>query len=280
MTQPEPVRSSSDRPGPVPRPTALVTGASGGIGEALAVQLAGRGVNLILVARTESKLQALAETLRRQHGVRADVVALDLADKTAPQQLHEAVDALGLQADFLINNAGFASFGEFHALPLAEQLDMLQVNIVTLTELTHRFLPGMVSRGRGRVLNVASTAAFMPGPLMAVYYASKAYVLSFSEALDEELRGTGVSVTALCPGPVETGFQARAQMEDSRLLSSAVNRVTMLSVEEVAKQGLDAMFRGRSAHVAGLGNRLLTWMPRFMPRRLVPGMIRRAQERR
>lgn len=277
MTQP--AQSSPAVPAAAPRPTALITGASGGIGEALAVQLAGQGVNVILVARTESKLRALADRLSAAHGVRADVVALDLANPHAPQRLYEAVDALGLHADFLINNAGFASYGEFSKLPLEGEMEMIQVNIATLTELTHRFLPGMVERGRGRVLNVASTAAFMPGPLMSVYYASKAYVLSFSEALNEELRGTGVSVTALCPGPVRTGFQARAQMEDSRLLSSAVNRVTMLSAEEVAKQGLDAMFRGQGAHVAGLGNRLLTLMPRLLPRRLVPGIIRRAQER-
>lgn len=262
------------------RPTALVTGASGGIGEAFAVRLAAQGVNLILVARTESKLRALADRLSAEHGVRAEVVALDLSDRHSPQRLQEAVAALGMEVAFLINNAGFASYGEFQTLPLEHELDMVQVNVATLTELTHRFLPGMVARGRGRVLNVASTAAFMPGPLMAVYYASKAYVLSFSEALNEELRGTGVSVTALCPGPVETGFQARAQMEDSRLLSSAIHRVTMLSAEEVAKQGLDAMFRGQGTHVAGVGNQVLALMPRLMPRSLVPGMIRRAQERR
>lgn len=262
------------------RPTALVTGASGGIGEALAVRLAAQGVNLILVARTESKLRALADRLSAEHGVRAEVVALDLSDRHSPQRLQEAVAVLGMEVDFLINNAGFASYGKFQTLPLEHELDMVQVNVATLTELTHRFLPGMVARGRGRVLNVASTAAFMPGPLMAVYYASKAYVLSFSEALNEELRGTGVSVTALCPGPAETGFQARAQMEDSRLLSSAIHRVTMLSAEEVAKQGLDAMFRGQGTHVAGVGNQVLALMPRLMPRSLVPGMIRRAQERR
>ncbi|MFC4452686.1 SDR family oxidoreductase [Deinococcus sonorensis] len=267
------------QPASDPRPTALITGASGGIGEAMAVQLAARGIHLLLVARSEGRLQTLADRLSVQHGIRADVVALDLSDPQAPARLQQTVEERGLKVDFLINNAGFASYGEFWTLERQHELDMIQLNITALTELTHRFLPGMLERGRGRVLNVASTAAFMPGPLMAVYYASKAYVLSFSEALNEEVRGTGVAVTALCPGPVQTGFQARAQMEASRLLSTPSRNPMLLSAEEVARQGLDAMFRGQAVQVTGAANQLLTVLPRFVPRRVVPGLVRRAQDR-
>jgi uncharacterized protein len=262
------------------RPTALITGASGGIGEALARQLAARQIDVVLVARTESKLKTLADELAAAHGVRAEVVALDLADPASPGTLFEGTEQLGLNIDFLVNNAGFGSFGEFRHMPLAGQMQVVQVNIAALTELTHRFLPGMVERGRGRVLNVASTAAFLAGPLMSVYYASKAYVLSFSEGLNEELRSTGVSVTALCPGPVETGFQARAQMQGSKLLSGLGHRLMSLSADEVARQGLEAMFRGQAVQVPGLANKLTTLMPRFLPRRAVPPIIRGLQERR
>ena len=258
--------------------TALITGASGGIGEALARQLAQRGVHLVLVARTESRLQALAAELRAAHGLRVEVVAQDLTLPGAATQIEAAVDALGLTIDVLVNNAGFASYGEFHALPLEHELEMIQVNVTALTDLTHRFLPGMVERRRGRVLNVASTAAFMPGPLMAVYYATKAYVLSFSEALNEEVRGSGVHVTALCPGPVATGFQDRARMQESRLVSG--NAVAMIGVDEVARAGVEAMLLGQPVRLVGAVNRLQTLMPRLLPRRLVPRIVRQAQDRR
>ncbi|WP_161882748.1 SDR family NAD(P)-dependent oxidoreductase [Deinococcus alpinitundrae] len=262
------------------RPTALVTGASGGIGEAFVRQLAARGVHLILVARSADKLEALAAQMRAAHGIQASVMVQDLTLPGAAGQLQERVSAAGLTVDFLINNAGFASYGEFYQLPLEHELEMLQVNIVALTELTHRFLPGMVQRGRGRVLNVSSTAAFMPGPLMAVYYASKAYVLSFSEALSEELRGTGVQVTALCPGPVASGFQQRAQMEDSKLLTSSSPLLApILSAEAVAREGLQAMFAGQAVKVVGRLNKLQTLTPRWMPRAVVPRMVKRLQER-
>ena len=155
---------------------------------------------------------------------------------------------------------------------------MLQLNVTALTELTHRFLPGMLARGRGRMLNVASTAAFMPGPLMAAYYASKAYVLSFSEALNEEVRGSGVFVTALCPGPVETGFQARAEVAALAAVQWS-GSAAMLGAPEVARQGIEAMLRGDAVHVAGSLNRLQTLLPRLLPRSVLPRLIRGAQAR-
>jgi len=260
------------------RPTALITGASGGLGAEMARLLAQRRVNLLLTARSEDKLGVLAAELAAQYGIQAQVVALDLTDPGAAAELARESEYRHWQIDFLINNAGFATYGEFSQTSLSTQLDLLQVNITALTELTHRFLPGMLARGRGRILNVASTAAFTPGPLMATYYASKAYVLSFSEALNEEVRGSGVSVTALCPGPVETGFQARASLQASRLLSGPA-RLLMLSAPEVARQGIKAMLRGDAVHVAGSLNRLQTLLPRLLPRSVLPRLIRGAQAR-
>ncbi|WP_424952711.1 SDR family NAD(P)-dependent oxidoreductase [Deinococcus sp.] len=265
---------------PPARRTALITGASGGIGESFARQLAARKIGVILVARTASKLEALAADLTARHGVQATVIAQDLTQPGAAQQIEAEVSRLGLTVDFLVNNAGFASYGEFHLLPLRHELEMIQVNIAALTDLTHRFLPGMVERRRGRVLNVASTAAFMPGPLMAVYYASKAYVLSFSEALNEEVRPFGVHVTALCPGPVQTGFQDRAQMAESKLIAGNNPLLSpMMSAEQVAREGLEAMFAGQAVKVVGRINKLQTLTPRFLPRSLVPRMVKQTQAR-
>ncbi|GAA5440743.1 hypothetical protein Dcae01_02263 [Deinococcus caeni] len=188
--------------------TALITGASSGIGESLARQLAAHGAHLILVARTEDRLHALAAELGARYRVQVHVLPADLNRPGAAAELHAAVQARGLNVDILVNNAGLGGYGEFSAQPPAEIDRMIAVNIGALTGLTRAFLPDMLARGRGRVLNVASTAAFQPGPLMAVYYATKAYVLSFSEAVAEEVAGSGVFVTALCPGPVQTGFQA------------------------------------------------------------------------
>ncbi|BDP43819.1 short-chain dehydrogenase (plasmid) [Deinococcus aetherius] len=258
---------------PTPRPLALVTGASGGIGEEIARELAARGFDLVLVARTLSKLESLGEVLRVQHGVTAHSIALDLSDPAAPAHLEAEVQRRGLVVDVLVNNAGFASYGEFWQLDLDHEMRMLQVNVTTLVELTRRLLPGMVERGRGRVLNVASTAAFMPGPLMAVYYATKAFVLSFSEAIAEELRGTGVTVTTLAPGPTESGFQARAGMEDSKLVKGRA----IMDSATVARLGVDALLRGQRVIIPGRANQLQALSPRFLPRALVPGIVKSAQ---
>ncbi len=254
------------------QPIALVTGASGGIGEAIARELHPK-YKLILVARSQDKLQKLSQELGG-----AEVIALDLSVPDATRQLTGELTARGLQVDALVNNAGFADYGEFWGADLAKLEQMLMLNMVTLTLLTRALLPNMVARKSGKVMNVASTAAFMPGPLMAVYYASKAYVLSLSEALSEELHGTGVSVTALCPGPVESGFQARAAMQDSKLLSSPMN--PMMSGAEVARQGVAAMEAGARVVIPGLSNQLLTLMPRLVPRAFVPGMVKNAQARK
>ncbi|MCA9922498.1 MAG: SDR family oxidoreductase, partial [Anaerolineales bacterium] len=212
--------------------TALITGASGGIGYELARKIAQQGHNLVVVARSESKLMKLAQDFNKQFGVNVTVMVKDLAQSAAPDEIYNELQANEIDVDILVNNAGFASYGLFHELDRQKELNMMQVNMVALTHLTHLFLPGMVERGYGRILNIASTAAFQPGPLMAVYYATKAYVLSFSEAIANELDGTGVTVTALCPGPTESGFQARAAMEDSKLVQSG-----LMDAATVAKMG-------------------------------------------
>ena len=198
---------------------ALITGASGGIGEDLARLIAAGGRDVVLLARSAAKLQALADELTRSHRVSSTVVAMDLSAPGAADEVARTLAERRISIDMLVNNAGFGTLGEFAREDPVEQSRMLQVNVVALTMLTRFLLPGMLERRRGRILNVASTAAFQPGPVMAVYYASKAYVLSLSLALTEETAGTGVTVTCLCPGPTRTGFQERAQMGKSRLLA-------------------------------------------------------------
>ena len=194
-----------------------MTGASSGIGDRLARQFAAGGFDLILVARREDRLKALAEELSRGHGVSAHALAADLARPAAADEVVDRVKGLGLEVDALVNNAGFANNGPFAEIPEAADLDLIQVNVGSLVHLTKLLLPGMIARGRGWVLNVASTAAFVPGPLMATYFASKAFVLSFSEALGAEVAGTGVVVSALCPGPDGVGLRRRGRPENSPL---------------------------------------------------------------
>lgn len=254
-------------------PLALVTGASSGIGRALAIELAADGHDVVLVARTQERLEGLATELTNAHGVRAAVVPLDLTVATAPDALVDAMGEAASRLDVLVNNAGFGTFGPFAETPDAETTAMLQLNVTALTRLTRLFLPGMQARGSGRVLNVASTAAFQPGPLMAVYYASKAYVLSFSGALSEELRGSGVTVTALCPGPTRTEFHARADMEASGLLRAG----SIMSAEKVARIGYRAARRGKRVVIPGLLNRLVAFAQRFFPRGFVARAVRWVQ---
>jgi uncharacterized protein len=247
--------------------TALVTGASGGIGLEIARCLARDGYDLVLVARSGDKLQALADELGG-----ARVLAADLSDPGAAAKVAAEVPSV----DVLVNNAGVGDFGPFVDADLDRVLAMLQLNVVALTQLTRIYLPAMVERRSGRVLNVASTAAFQPGPLMAVYYATKAYVLSFSEALAEELRGTGVTVTALCPGPTRSGFQAAAEMEESRLVRGR----KLPSSQQVAEAGVRAMHRGRAIVIPGVGNKLLAQSVRFGPRALVRRIVKALQSAR
>jgi short-subunit dehydrogenase len=252
--------------------TAVVTGASGGIGEELARVLAAEGYALVLVARTTSKLNAIAEELTRRYGTACHVVAADLSDPGAPAMVESKLSELGLAVDVLVNNAGFATHGDFKDIELRRELGLIQVNIASLVELTRRLLPGMVRRGWGRILNLSSTAAYFSGPLMADYYASKAFVLSFSVALNEELRGTGVSVTALCPGPTASGFQARAAIEDTTLVRSA----RLMSAAAVAREGFQAMIRGRSTVIPGFLNRAQAFVARLMPRSFLARFVKRA----
>lgn len=258
----------------LPRRTALITGASGGIGEELAKVFAANRFDLVLTARSAAKLQALAEELSRMHNIRAEALAADLADLQSPPRLVQELAERGRTVDVLVNNAGVACFGDFVQIDPAETMNMVHLNIVTLTHLTRLLLPGMIARGSGRILNLASTAAFMPGPLMSVYYASKAYVLSFSVGLNEELRGSGVRVTALCPGPTVTGFQARANMEQSRLM-----RGPLMDAASVAQIGYEGLMRGQAIVVPGLLNKIMVFFPRLLPRTLLARIVRRAQER-
>lgn len=243
--------------------TALVTGASAGLGEEFARLLAKDGHNLVLVARNEQRLQHLADELRQRYRVEVQVFTSDLSQPGAAETLYQAVRAAGLSIDILINNAGIGLNGKFYQNPVEQEFALLQLNVVALAQLTRLFLPGMVARGLGRVLNIASTAAFQPGPHMAGYFASKAYVLSLSEALAEELKDTGVSVTVLCPGPTETEFIDRAGMEESLLFKLAKQ-----SAAKVAKIGYQAMLKGETTVVPGIHNWALTQTVRIAPRRL------------
>ena len=252
-------------------PTALITGASGGIGEALARELAKSKHDLVLVARSEGKLRALADELSTAHGITADVLNADLAAPGAGVALADRL--AGRRIDVLVNNAGFGDYGPFAEAHPAKVSAMVNLNIATLTDLTRALLPGMIARGTGRVMNVASTAAFMPGPLMAEYYASKAYVLSLSEAVANELRGTGVTMTALCPGPVASGFQAGADMGASKLVKGK----QLMTAERCAQLAVKGMNKGKPVVVTGAMNKMMSMSPKFMPRRMVPGVVRRAQ---
>jgi short-subunit dehydrogenase len=254
---------------------ALVTGASSGIGLDLARKFAAEKFDLVLVARSEDKLREVADGLAREHGITATVLRADLAQPNAASELMRALDERKLEIEVLVNNAGLGMYGPFVEGELAQELRILQVNVVALTELTRLIVPRMIARASGRVLNVASTAAFQPGPLMAVYYASKAYVLSLSEALANEVAGTGVTVTVLCPGPTKTDFFSRAQMAESKLARS---RAIMTSAE-VAQRGFEGLMRGKTVVIPGLNNRLLANAVRFLPRKTVTRLVRSAQER-
>jgi short-subunit dehydrogenase len=255
-------------------PTALVTGASSGIGLELATLLAKDRHGLVLVARGRERLEEIARGLTEEFGVAATVLPADLTDPSAPLDIVLALAEQKLSIDILVNDAGFGVYGFFANTPLGKELAMIQVNITALTHLTKLLLPGMLERRRGRILNVASTAAFQPGPLMAVYYATKAYVLSFSEALGNETAGTGVTVTALCPGPTITEFQKQAGLEMTRLFRSPL----VMDAPTVARAGYEGMMRGKRVVVPGATNRTLVQGLRVTPRRLATAIARRIQE--
>lgn len=256
--------------------TALVTGATSGIGLELAKLLAKDGYQLVLVARNKDELSKTSSFLQSENKCKTFTVAVDLSDPKAPRQLFDKVEELGLDVDVLVNNAGFGLYGPFLETNLDQELSMIRLNISALTELTKLFSKGMVKRKDGKILNLASTAAFEPGPLMAVYYASKAYVLSFSQALSNELSGTGVTVTALCPGPTDTNFKQRAGLKDAKLFSV----LSMMRPEYVAKVGYEGMLSGQPVVIPGFRNRALNFLQRFLPRSTVVAYVRRMQETR
>ena len=250
-------------------PTALITGASGGIGEQLARLFAAHRYDLVLVARSADKLQSLSAELALAHGIQARSLAADLADPGAPPQLFQALQ--GVDIDVLVNNAGFGARGPYAELDYQVEARMIQVNVAALAHLTRLFLPGMLARRNGKILNVASTAAYVPGPFMAVYYASKAFVLSFSEALAEEVQGSGVTVTALIPGPTETNFAATAGTQDSRLFRTA----SVMSAAAVARVGFDGLMAGKRVAIAGASNRLTVFSTRLAPRTMLAKITRK-----
>jgi short-subunit dehydrogenase len=248
--------------------TVLVTGASSGIGLELAWCFAAEGCRLVLVSRKRNALEDLATELRETHKTQAQVITADFALPDTPTRLLAQLQSAGLRVDVLVNNAGFGAQGKFAELPLGQQLEMLQVNITSLTHLTRLLLPGIIERCRGGILNVASTVAFQPGPGMAVYYATKAYVLSFTESLAEELLGTGVTVTALCSGPTATNFAI-----NMRLLG--VIKKTSMSAESVARIGHRAFRRGKVVSVTGLRNQIPAFLTRLFPRAFVRKVTKR-----
>ena len=255
--------------------TALITGASGGIGYELAKLFAKDRYDLVLVARSAGKLTQFADELEQQFGVSAKAVPLDLTTASAPQSLFDELQRDGITVDVLVNNAGYGVLGEFAKVSLEDNLGQIQLNITTLTHLTRLFLGPMIERRSGKILNVASTAGFQPGPLMSVYYASKAYVISFSEALANELHGTGVTVTCLCPGATDTAFQGRAGLENTLLFK----KLRPMTAGDVARDGYHGLMAGKVMVISGFRNWLLAESVRFSPRRLVTAISRKVLDR-
>jgi len=256
--------------------TALITGASAGLGTHFALALAKEGHDLILVARREDRLRQLARLVREKQGVDAHVLAVDMVKKNAVSRLIETVSRQGLTVDMVINNAGFGLRGTFAEMDRARQARMIDLNCRAVMELSHAFLPEMIAARSGAILNVASTAAFQPGPWMAVYYATKAFVLSFSEALHEEVKSHGVHVSALCPGPTRTEFAEIADMSDSELFKRFSS-----APEQVVADGLAALKANRAVAVSGFANRLAAGSIRFVPRglaRRIAGSLQKSRQ--
>ncbi len=256
--------------------TAVITGASSGIGLELAGLMASDRINLVLAARNREKLETIRDNLTEKYGIGVTIIQIDLSDEASPDELFDEIKKSGLQIDYLINNAGFGDYGLFIESDPDKLSRMIDLNVKALTKLTGLFAPLMVLRGRGAIMNVASTAAFQPGPLMAVYYATKAYVLSFSQALAKELEGSGVTVTALCPGATDTGFKSAANLEGSKLLAGR----RIAAARDVARYGYRAMLKGKRIAVHGLLNRVLVFSVKLMPSSLVTDFVMKIQDRR
>jgi len=249
--------------------TVLVTGASSGIGVELAKCFAADGCRMVLLARNTAALEALAGELRQVYKVEVLVITGDLSLPETPALVFQELQGRGVAVDVLVNNAGFGAIGTFAGLPRQRQLEMIQVNVAALTALTGLFLPGMIERRRGGVLNVGSVAGFLPGPGMAVYFATKAFVLSFSEALAEEVSGAGVTVTVLCPGPTESNFGNVARSQTTQRIKTG-----KMTAKTVAIQGHDAFRRGKLVAIPGWRNRFLVFLIWIIPRGLVRKMVK------
>lgn len=258
------------------KPTVLITGASSGIGYELARVFARHGYDVVAVARTEARLNEVSEELQRDFGARCHVIPLDLAQPGAADRLSEALDKQQLRIDVLINNAGFGAHGLFASTDLATELEMMQLNMTALVHLTKLFLRKMVQEGGGRILNVASTAAFQPGPKLAIYYATKAFVVSFSQAIAAEVAGSGVTVSVLCPGPTRTRFQERADMKSMPMFAPFFLR----NADMVAAVAYRDLMRGKRLIIPGVLNKLGVFAVRFLPRNLVVSIVQGLHERR
>ncbi len=255
--------------------TALITGASSGIGMELARVHAATGGDLVLVARNKSKLEELKLEFETSCSVKVLVIEKDLSLPNAALEVYNELNSKNVSIDYLINNAGFGDFGFFAESDWLKNEQMIHLNITTLTQFTQLFLRDMLKRGSGKIMNVASVAAFLPGPLMAVYFATKAYVLSFSEAVDNEVRSKGVSITVLCPGATESAFKVAAAAENSRLFKGR----KLASSKEVAIYGYRAMLQGKSVAIHGVMNFIMANSVRFTPRKLVTKLVRMMQSK-
>jgi len=257
------------------RRTALITGASSGFGVQFVRRFAADGCDVVLVARRGAVMEELAAEMEERYGITTVVFPKDLSEPSAAADVMANLEERGIHVDALVNNAGFSTYGPLAETDLDATMEMLRVNMLTLTELTRRCLPGMIERGWGRVLNLGSVGSFGPAPMTAAYAATKAYVLSLSLALREELKGTGVTVTALCPGPTDTGFQARAEMAESALIAGK----DLPGSVEVADAGYEAMKRGRPYLVTGASSRMFAFGSRFLPRTTVSRIAGQSQRR-
>ncbi|MEW6005926.1 MAG: SDR family oxidoreductase [Stygiobacter sp.] len=257
------------------RNTALITGASNGIGLELAKVHASKGGDLVLVAKNKTKLDELKTELESQYKVSVYTIGKDLSTNNSAREVYEETTKQNIQVDYLINNAGFGNFGMFVETDWNKELQMINLNITTLTQFTKLYIQDMVKRRNGKIMNVASTAAFQSGPTMAVYYATKAYVLNFSEAVDNEVRDKGVTVTTLCPGPTESGFQAAAAMEESNLVKGK----KLPTSKEVAEYGYASMMKGKTVAIHGLMNWIMANSVRFIPRAFVVKITRQIQDK-
>ena len=255
--------------------TALITGASSGIGMELAKIHASKGGDLVLVARNKSKLEELKSALEKQYNISVYIIVKDLSIINSAQEVFDEIAKQNILIDYLINDAGFGDFGMFYETDWNKELQMINLNITTLTQFTKLYLQEMVKRGSGRIMNVASTAAFQPGPMMAVYFATKAYVLSFSEAISNEVSDKGVTVTILCPGATESGFMAASNMEESKLFKGR----KLPSAKEVAEYGYASMMQGKTVAIHGLLNSIMAHAIRFVPRSLVVKLTRKIQDK-